>query len=68
MIDVQLQERERVNRISTINEIREKTKLLNKCQRKMQFSALDPDNMEILAAAREQLSAEINELCWRIGL
>lgn len=69
MIDVQLREQERtIQRVSAIYEIRDKAKVLTKCQHKMQFSAHDPDNMRILMAAYEQLSGEITRLCWRIGL
>jgi hypothetical protein len=68
-MNVQLQERDRVDqRMLAINEIKEKVKLLNKCQRKMQMSALDPDSVRILMAAYEQLSADINKLCHRVGL
>lgn len=69
MINVQLQERDRVGqRMLAIGEIKQKVKLLNKCQRKMQLSSLDPDSIRILMAAYEQLSADINRLCHRVGL
>jgi hypothetical protein len=68
-MNVQLQERDRVNqRMLAIAEIKDKVKLLNKCQRKMQLAALDPDSVRILMAAYEQLSTEINRLCRRVGL
>ncbi|MBI5871451.1 MAG: hypothetical protein HZB44_10955 [Actinobacteria bacterium] len=53
---------------SAVTEIREKIELLHKCRRKMELAALDADDVEILEAAHEQLTAEINELYWRIGL
>ncbi len=66
---MQLNWQDRTNQhVSAIYEIRDKVKVLNKCQRKMQLSALDPDNMRILMAAYEHLSADISKLCWRIGL
>lgn len=68
-MNVQLQERDRVDqRMVVIAEIKEKIKLLNKCQHKMQLGALDPDSLKILMAAYEQLSADINKLCRRVGL
>jgi len=54
--------------MSAISEIREKIDLLQKCRCKMQLAALDADDVEILEAAHEQLTADINELYWRIGL
>ena len=53
---------------AAIYEIREKRQLLDKCQRKLQLAALDRDDVRILGAAREQLTADINKLCWMIGL
>ncbi len=68
-MNAQMQEQERINqRVLAICEIRDKVKLLNKCQRKMQLAALDPDNVRILMAAYEQLSADINRRCRRVGL
>ena len=58
----------KVNSMATISEIREKVELLHKCRRKMQLAALDADDMVILEAAHEQLTEDINELYWRIGL
>lgn len=57
-----------VGSMSAIAEIREKIELLQKCRRKMQLAALNADDMEILEAAHEQLTGDINELYWRIGL
>ncbi|MHB9111310.1 MAG: hypothetical protein ACYC4D_01575 [Thermoleophilia bacterium] len=57
-----------VSSMSAITEIREKIELLHICRRKMQLAALDAEDREILEAAHEQLTAEINELYWRIGL
>jgi hypothetical protein len=63
------EEQERkVSSMATISEIREKVELLHKCRRKMQLAALDTDDMVILEAAHEQLTEDINELYWRIGL
>lgn len=68
-MNVMLQERDRTRRrVSTIFEIKYKVKLLSECQRKMRFYGSDPDGMRIMRAAYEQLSGEINRLCWRIGL
>ena len=58
----------KVRSMATISEIREKVELLHKCRRKMQLAALDADDMVILEAAHEQLTEDINELYWRIGL
>ncbi|MHB8791979.1 MAG: hypothetical protein ACYC6O_01375 [Thermoleophilia bacterium] len=57
-----------VGSMAAVSEIREKIELLHKCRRKMQLAALDADDMEILEAAHEQLTGDINELYWRIGL
>jgi len=54
--------------MSAISEIREKIDLFQKCRCKMQLAALDTDDVIILEAAHEQLTADINELYWRIGL
>ena len=68
-MNAQLQEREKVNqRLIDILEIKEKVKLLNKCQHKMQLAQVDPDSLRIMMAAYEQLSADINRLCRRAGL
>jgi hypothetical protein len=66
---VQLNTQERnILRVSAINKIRHKAKVLDKCQRKMQLFSLSQGNTRKLMAACEQLSAEINDLCWSIGL
>lgn len=68
-MNVMLQERnDTTQRVSTIYEIKYKVKLLGKCQRQMLYHEADPDNMRIMLAAYEQLSGELNQLCWRIGL
>jgi len=68
-MNAQLQEKAQASqRVTDIQEIREKVRLLNNCQRKMQLAALDEDSLNILMAAYEQLSADINRLCRRIGL
>lgn len=58
----------KVSSMATISEIRDKVELLHKCRRKMQLAALDADDTVILEAAHEQLTEDINELYWRIGL
>jgi len=58
----------KVGSMAAVTEIREKIELLHKCRRKMQLAALDPDDVVILEAAHEQLTTDINELYWRIGL
>jgi hypothetical protein len=66
---VQLNTQERnVLRVSAIHKIRQKAKVLDKCQRKMELFSLSQGNTRKLMAACEQLSAEINDLCWSIGL
>lgn len=68
-MNAQLKEKAAVNqRVMDIAQIREKVRLLNKCQRKMQLAALDPDSLKILTAAFEQLTDEINRLCRQTGL
>ncbi|MDO8736271.1 MAG: hypothetical protein Q7K29_04220 [Thermoleophilia bacterium] len=68
-MNVLYEEQERkTSSMSAVTEIREKIELLHKCRRKMQFAALDPDDVVILEAAHEQLTTDINELYWRIGL
>lgn len=55
-------------KISAIREVKEKTVLLDRCRRKLEMVALDPEEVKILEAARYRLTEEINRLCWRIGL
>jgi len=54
--------------VAVIYEVRSKNNLLDKCERKLQMAALDPDDFRIIEAACEQLKEDINNLCWRIGL
>lgn len=68
-MNAQVQEKAQASqRVLDIKEIRDKVRLLNHCQRKMQLAALDPDSLRILMAAYEQLTADINRLCRRTGL
>ena len=65
----QLKEKNKIDRnMAAIREVREKRTLLSKCSRKMKMAALDPDDVRILEAASEQLTEDINLLCWRVGL
>lgn len=69
MIETPIQEQYSIDqRVKAINEIKDKVKLLDKCQRKMEFASLDSDSVQLMMAAYEQLSDEINKLCRRVGL
>lgn len=69
-MNVMLRQRDDVarKRISTIYEIRYKIGLLDQCKYQIDLCSGDPDCTRIMLAAYEQLTGEINQLCWRIGL
>ena len=68
-MNAQLKEKQAIDRnMAAIYEVRAKRDLLDKCSRKLAMVSLSRDDVRILEAACEQLTEEINTLCWRIGL